>query len=317
MQRYIIRRALLLIPTVLLLGTLLFLMLRVMPGDVALALTAGEFGSFDPEEVERLRVELGLNDPLIVQYGRWFADIVRGDLGYSISEKRPVAEALFSKAEVTLSLAVLSILIAVLWALPLGIVAAVWRGSWADQLIRLITAGGLAIPGFWLGIVVLLLLVRIFHWSPPVQHVSFFEDPGTAFQRLIFPALVIGYRFAAVVARLTRSTMLEVINQDYVRTAKSKGLDSFVVVLRHALPNAYLPILTVSALLFGVLVEGAVVIEQIYALPGIGRQIIDSVNARDFIMVQGMVVALGVALMLWVLVIDILYAVLDPRVRYE
>ena len=228
-----------------------------------------------------------------------------------------MAEALFSKAEVTLSLAVLSILIAVLWALPLGIIAAVWRGSWADQVIRLITAGGLAIPGFWLGIVVLLLLVRIFHWSPPVQHVSFFEDPGTAFQRLIFPALVIGYRFAAVVARLTRSTMLEVINQDYVRTAKSKGLDSFVVVLRHALPNAYLPILTVSALLFGVLVEGAVVIEQIYALPGIGRQIIDSVNARDFIMVQGMVVALGVALMLWVLVIDILYAVLDPRVRYE
>ena len=134
---------------------------------------------------------------------------------------------------------------------------------------------------------------------------------------MIFPALVIGYRFAAVASRLTRSTMLEVINQDYVRTARSKGLNYVVVVIRHALPNAYLPILTVSALLFGVLVEGAVVIEQIYALPGIGRQIIDSVNARDFIMVQGVVVALGIALMLWVLMVDILYAVLDPRVRYE
>ena len=163
----------------------------------------------------------------------------------------------------------------------------------------------------------LLLLVRVFQWSPPVQHASLFDDPGTAFQRLIFPALVIGYRFAAVASRLTRSTMLEVINQDYVRTARSKGLNYVVVVIRHALPNAYLPILTVSALLFGVLVEGAVVIEQIYALPGIGRQIIDSVNARDFIMVQGVVVALGIALMLWVLVVDILYAVLDPRVRYE
>ncbi len=317
MQAYVARRVLILIPTLFLLGTLLFLMMRVMPGDIALALTAGEFGSIDPEEVERLRVELGLNDPLYVQYFRWFGEIVRGDLGFSISEKQPVADILFDKAEVTLSLAVLSVFMALLWALPLGIIAALWRGSWVDQVIRIITAGGLAVPGFWLGIVVLLLLVRIFNWSPPVQHVSVFSDPLTAFQRLIFPALVIGYRFAAVMSRLTRSTMLEVINQDYIRTARSKGMGSYVVVIRHALPNAFLPILTVSALLFGVLVEGAVVIEQIFALPGIGRQIIASVNARDFIMVQGIVMALGLGLMLWVLFIDLMYARLDPRIRYE
>ena len=317
MRRYVLRRVLLIVPTLLLLGTILFFMLRVVPGDVADSLAGGSLGSLDPEEAERLREDLGLNSPVIVQYGRWLSTTAQGDLGFSPSEHRPVLDALLSKVETTLSLTILAVFLSVIWAVPLGVLSALYRGSWIDQVIRVVTASGLAMPNFWIGIVVLLLLVRIFDWSPPVQHVSIFDEPWTAFQRLVFPALVIGYRFAAVISRLTRSAMLEVINEDYIRTARAKGLSPFIVVRRHALVNALLPVLTITTVLFGTLLEGAVVIEQIFVLPGVGRLLIDAVNLRDFFMVQGIILALGAVLILWILLVDLAYAWLDPRIHYE
>jgi len=173
------------------------------------------------------------------------------------------------------------------------------------------------VPNFWLGIIVVLVLARTFDWSPPVQHARLFDDPSAWFQRIIFPAVVIGIRSGAVISRMTRSTMLDVISADYVRTAHAKGLSPFTVVVHHALKNASLPIITLGTLLFAALLDGAVVIEQVFALPGMGRQIIESVGARDFIMVQGMVFALGTLIMIWILLTYLFYAVLDPRIRYE
>ena len=288
-----------------------------MPGDVTVALAGGEYGSISPQEAERLRDELGLNKPLIVQFGIWLGGLPRGDLGVSLVKRQPVTEILLDKAEVTLSLAILAVIISAAWAVPLGVVAAIWRGSWFDQGTRVVTAGFMAVPNFWLGIIVVLVLARTFDWSPPVQHARIFDDPWTSFQRIIFPAVVIGFRSGAVISRMTRSTMLDVISADYVRTAHAKGLSPFTVVVHHALKNASLPIITLGTLLFAALLDGAVVIEQVFALPGMGRQIIESVGARDFIMVQGMVFALGSLIMIWILLTDLFYAVLDPRIRYE
>ncbi len=317
MWQYTIRRLLLIIPTLFLLGTILFFMLRVLPGDIALLITSGEESVATTEEIEALREAWGLNDPLYVQYWRWLRDALRGDLGYSRYADRPVVDALASKIEVTATLAFLSVVVALLWALPLGIISALWRGSWVDQTIRVITAAGIAMPNFWVAILLLLFLVKFFNWIPPIQHVSIFDDPLTALQRLFFPALVIGFRSASTISRMTRSTMLEVIGDDYIRTARAKGLGPFVVTMRHALTNAIIPVLTMAGLLVAALMDGAVIIERIFTLPGLGQQIVDATSARDFVMVQGIVLILALFMMMWILVIDLVYAWIDPRIRYE
>ena len=269
------------------------------------------------EDIEALREAWGLNDPLYVQYWRWLKDAVRGDLGYSRYADRPVVDALSSKIEVTATLAFLSVVVALAWSLPLGIISALWRGSWIDQTIRVITAAGIAMPNFWVAILMLLFLVKFFNWIPPVQHVSIFDEPLTALKRLIFPALVIGFRSASTISRMTRSTMLEVIGDDYIRTARAKGLGPYVVTMRHALANAIIPVLTMAGLLVAALMDGAVIIERIFTLPGLGQQIVDATSARDFVMVQGIVLILALFMMIWILVVDLLYAWIDPRIRYE
>ena len=308
MWKYTIRRLLLIIPTLFLLGTILFFMLRVLPGDEALFITSGEESVATIEDIEKLREAWGLNDPLYVQYGRWVWDILQPvkygnwlwlpkfDLGYSRYADRPVVDA---------------------WSLPLGIISAIWRGSWIDQTIRVITAAGIAMPNFWVAILMLLFLVKFFNWIPPVQHVSIFDEPLTALKRLVFPALVIGFRSASTISRMTRSTMLEVIGDDYIRTARAKGLGPYVVTMRHALANAIIPVLTMAGLLVAALMDGAVIIERIFTLPGLGQQIVDATSARDFVMVQGIVLILALFMMVWILVVDLLYAWIDPRIRYE
>ena len=329
MWKYTVRRLLLIIPTLFLLGTILFFMLRVLPGDEALFITSGEESVASIEDIEALREAWGLNDPLYVQYGRWVWDIFQPvkhgdwlwlpkfDLGYSRYADRPVVDALASKIEVTATLAFLSVVVALAWSLPLGIISALWRGSWIDQTIRVITAAGIAMPNFWVAILMLLFLVKFFNWIPPVQHVSVFDEPLTALKRLIFPALVIGFRSASTISRMTRSTMLEVIGDDYIRTARAKGLGPYVVTMRHALANAIIPVLTMAGLLVAALMDGAVIIERIFTLPGLGQQIVDATSARDFVMVQGIVLVLALFMMLWILVVDLLYAWIDPRIRYE
>ena len=317
MRAYVARRLLLMIPTIFLLGTALFFMLRVLPGDIAVGLLTTEEASATAEEIEELREFLGLNDHPVEQYFRWVGEILRGDLGESPLFDATVTSILWSKMGITLELAVIAVAIALIWALPLGIVAALTRGSWLDQGIRIVTTAGISLPNFWVAIMVLLLLVALFVWSPPVRYIRFTEDPIENLKMLLIPAAVIGFRSAAVITRMTRSMMLEVISQDYIRTARAKGLNRWTVTVKHALPNASLPVLTLAALLLAGLVDGAVIIEVIFNLPGLGLTIREAITRRDYDLVQGIVLVFAVFMMLWVLITDLLYAWLDPRIRYS
>ncbi len=315
MGAYIVRRILLLIPNLFLLATITFLLVRVAPGDAAIALTSDDGQVLSQEALARTREQLGLNDPLYVQYGRWMLDMLRGDLGFSPLKRQDVVKVLADKAEVTFTMALMAVFVGLLFALPLGIISALKRGSWIDNILRTFSAVGVSMPNFWTGILILLMLVAWFNWSPPIFQTRFLDDPVNQLQRLIWPALALGFSFAATATRLTRSTMLEVLNQDYVRTARAKGLLPRRVIIRHAVANAILPILTLSSLLFGALLGGAVVLERIFALPGMGQELIEAIGNRDTIFVQGAVVVLGLFVMLWNLVIDLLYVWLDPRIR--
>lgn len=312
-----VRRLFLIIPTLFLLGTFLFFMLRVLPGDVVHGLiAAGGGAAVSEEEMQRVRKDLGLLDPLYRQYSRWLWNTLQGDLGQSVRAQSPVRKLLLAKVQVTAALAVMAMTISLAVALPLGIVSAVWRGSWIDQGIRTFTAAGLAMPTFWVGIVILLVLLRVLHWSPPIQFYSFFDNPEANLGILFIPALILGYRSAALITRLVRSMMLEVLNEDYIRTARSKGLLPWTVIVRHALPNASLPVITLAALNFSAIVEGAVVIEVIFNLPGLGSMMQQAVFTRDYDLVLGVAMGLAVFTLVWILFIDLLYAWLDPRIRY-
>lgn len=317
MQGYIIRRLLLIIPTLFLLGTILFLMLQFIPGDVASTLLASEENAASPEAIAELREELGLSDPLYVQYMRWLAKMARGDLGYSVYFNQSVWQAIKPKIDVTVTLAILGVVVAIAISIPAGIFSALFRGSAFDQAVRAVSAVGMAVPAFWLGIIILLVLARYVGWAPPAQHVDLWEDPVKSLQRFMFPALILGFRSAAVISRMIRSMMLEVLSEDYVRTAWSKGLLPRVVIVRHALRNALLPVVTMLGMLFASLIDGAVVLETVFNLPGIGLHLIESVRGRDAVMVLGMVLLIGVFMMIWILLIDLSYKVLDPRVTYE
>ena len=317
MRDYIIRRVLLLIPNLFILATLTFFLARVLPGDVALGLISDQGNVIDYEAVQAIRDRLGLNDPLPVQYARFILQLLGGDLGRSDVSDQSVATVVAQTAEVTFMLAILSVLIGAAVAIPLGILSAMMRGRWPDQIIRTFSAIFLALPNFWVGILLLLALVTWFSWSPPIFQENFLDAPIAQFQRLILPAIAIGTSFAAVATRLTRSTMLEVLNQDYIRTARAKGLFPNRVILRHALPNALLPIITLSALLFAGLLNGAVVLERIFALPGMGVEIVSATSERDFQLLQGLVLVLGAFVMVWILLIDLIYVAVDKRIQLE
>ncbi len=317
MTGYIVRRVLLIVPTLLLLGTLLFFMLQFIPGDVASTLLASEENAASPEAIEKLRSELGLADPLHEQYFRWLGKMVRGDLGYSAYFNQSVWEAIKPKIDVTVTLALLGVIVAIVISIPAGVLSALFRGSAFDQAVRAVSAIGMAVPAFWLGIMILLVLSRGVGWAPPAQHADILDDPIKAFQRFMFPALILGFRSAAVISRMIRSMMLEVLNEDYVRTAWSKGLLPRVVIVKHALRNALMPVVTMLGMLFASLLDGAVVLETVFNLPGIGLHLIESVRGRDAAMVLGMVLMIGMFMMIWILLIDLSYKVLDPRVTYE
>jgi|TARA_B110000263_G_C15287296_1_gene501488 peptide/nickel transport system permease protein len=315
MIRYIIRRLILVIPTVLLAGTLVFFLLRVLPGDVVTSMTSE--GGATPETKAKLREELGLNDPVIVQYGRWLKTTLSGDLGYSHFQDRPVTETVKDKIETTLTMAVLSMIISLAVAIPLGIISAVKRGSWTDQVIRIFTATGLAIPPFWLGMLIILVAVSVFNWTPPILYMAIYEDPFINLQQMMFPVFSAGIASAAVISRLTRSMMLETLYQDYIRTARAKGLLERKVVIKHAVQNAIIPVITMCGYHFSYILGGVVVIENVFNLPGLGRQLLISVNARDYDMIIGIVLALTIILSIWILITDLVYSFVDPRIRYQ
>ncbi|MDQ3460267.1 MAG: ABC transporter permease [Deinococcota bacterium] len=312
MLQFIVKRLLTAIPTLLIVTVMVFGIQRLLPGDPALAL-AGE--ERDPAVLEFIRDRYRLNDPVPVQYGAWLLQVVQGNLGESIRTRQPVTELIFEKLPVTVQLGVMSIIVAIAIAIPAGVIAAVRRGSLADHASTLFALTGLSVPNFWLGIMMILLVSVQLRLLPASGYVSFAEDPVENIRRMIMPALVLGTGLAAVLMRQTRSAMLEVLKQDYVRTAAAKGLRPSTVVLRHALRNGLIPVITIIGLQMGALFSGAVLTEQVFSIPGFGRLIVDAVFNRDYAVVQGVVLFTATMYIAINFLVDITYAVIDPRIQ--
>ncbi len=319
MRRYVMRRLVLFVPTLVGTSLFIFILLRLVPGDIAeiLVYEAGtEFSAVQSQQIQQIRQELGLDRPVAVQFAQWLGNAVRGDLGYSYSERRPVIQILTERFPRSIELAFLTILIALLWAVPLGVIAAARRGSWADHLVRVVSICGLSLPIFVTGILILYALVRVFRWLPPLEFVSPFNDPVQNLIQLIWPALAQAFYISAPITRLTRSQMLEVIREDYVRTAWAKGLDARIVLYRHAFRNSLLPVVTFIGWWGGRLLGGIVVMEIIFGIPGMGTALVQAIYHRDYPTVQAIVFAMALVFLTLNLLIDLVYAWLDPRIRY-
>jgi len=317
MLRYTLNRTLMMIPTLIGVAVLVFFMLRVVPGDVVEVKLRGDGGNVTQETVDMERKRLGLEKPLMNQFADWMVGLATLDLGKSMWTDRPVAEEIAVRLELSLEVAILATVFAVLLAIPLGTTAALMRGTWIDYVVRIVTIGGLSIPSFWFGMLISMFLLGLFNWLPPITFTPLYVDPVANLTQLIWPALAVGYRYCAVVARMIRSSLLEVLNEDYIRTARAKGVFEKVVISRHALRNALLPAITVIGVEFAFLIGGLVVTEQVFNLNGIGKLFVQSVSRNDFTMIQGMVMMLAAIYVVVNLVVDLLYAVFDPRIRYS
>jgi peptide/nickel transport system permease protein len=317
MRTYILSRILLMIPTLLGAVTLIFLIMRLLPGDVALyILGSDESSEMNREALQRIRSELGLDKPLIVQYGEWVWKALRFDFGTSYWTRQPVIEELGRRYPMTANLAFLSLILGTLIAIPIGVLSAVRQDTLVDYGARIFTIAGLSIPSFWLAILIILGLVHYFKWLPPLDYAPFWVDPWLNFKQLIFPALATGYRLSAIGARMTRSSILEVLREDYVRTARAKGVLERGVVLRHALRNALLPVITIIGIELLVLFGGLVVVETVFTIPGIGRFLVDAITHRDYPSIQALIFVFAAFVLVVNLLVDIVYGVLDPRIRY-
>jgi len=317
MQTYILRRILLMIPTLLGAVTLIFLIMRLLPGDVALyILGSDESSEMNRESLQRIRGELGLDQPLIVQYGDWVWKALRFDFGNSYWTRQPVIEELGRRYPMTASLAFLSLILGTLIAIPVGVLSALRQDTFIDYGARIFTIAGLSLPSFWLAILIILGLVHYFRWLPPLDYAPFWVDPWLNLKQLVFPALVTGYRLSAIGARMTRSSVLEVLREDYVRTARAKGAQEQVVVLKHALKNALLPVITIIGIELLVLFGGLIVVETVFTIPGIGRFLVDAITHRDYPSIQALVFVFAAFVLVINLLVDIFYAILDPRIRY-
>ena len=312
MFEYLVKRIATLVPTLIFVSMLIFGLQQLLPGDPAKIL-AGE--DQDPAVIAYLRTKLHLDEPLPVRYAYWVGGVLRGDLGESIRSQQPVTELVWQKLPVTLELALLAFAIALVIGIPAGIVSAVGRGTPWDYAANVFALWGLSTPNFWLGILMILLFSVQLGWLPASGYVSPFDDLGANLAAMIMPAFVLGNAIAAVLMRHTRSAMLQVLNADYVRTARAKGLSERVVVLKHSLRNALTPIITLGALEFGTLLSGAVLTEQVFTIPGFGKLIVDSVFNRDYAVVQGVVLVTATAYIVLNLLADVAYFVVNPRLR--
>ena len=320
MGKYAIRRALLFIPTLLVATILVFTLFWIVPGDPALTILAGgegDSGAVVPEQLQQLRQTLGLDRPIYVQYASWLTNALRGDLGTSLWYKTPVWNQLKDRFLVTMELAVMAIVLATCAAVPLGIISAVKQDTGLDYLSRIFSSIGIALPTFWFGILIVYAFATFFEWLPPLGYATLWDDPLLNLQQLILPALTLAFNDLAFTARVTRSSMLEVMREDYLRTARAKGLVELRVIGRHALKNALLPVLTVSGYQFARLLGGVIIVESIFVVPGMGTLLIDSIIHRDFIVLQAIVLLIAAVVLILNLMVDLSYGVLDPRVRYQ
>ena len=316
MLRYTVNRVLLTIPTLLGVAVLVFFMLRIIPGDIVEVKLRGDGGAVTQETIEMERHRLGLDKPLMIQFKDWMVGVVTFNYGISMWTERPVMEEIAIRLELSLEVAILATLIAILLAIPLGTTAALYRDTWIDYFMRIVTIGGLSIPSFWFGMLIMLSLLAAFNWLPPITFTPIYVDPIANLTQLIWPAAAVGYRYCAVTARMIRSSLLEVLSEDYIRTARAKGVQEKLVISRHALRNALLPAITVIALEFTFLIGGLVVTEQVFNLNGIGQLFVQSVTRNDFTLIQGMVMLIAAFYVFVNLAVDLLYAVFDPRIRY-
>ena len=305
------------IPTLLGVAILVFFLLRVMPGDIVEVMLLGEGGAVPQHVIEAERVRLGLDQPIYVQFFKWMAGVVQGDFGYSMWTGEPVAYEIGIRFELSLQVAVMATILAVSIALPLGTISAIFKDTWIDYIVRIVSIAGLAIPSFWLGMIIILLLLTLFSWHPPLTFTPLLENPAENLSQLIWPALAVGYRYSAVATRMTRSSILEVLQEDYIRTARAKGVFERLVVSRHAMRNAMLPVVTVIGLEFAFLIGGLVVTEQVFNLNGIGKLFVQATTRGDYTMVQALVLLVAAFFIVVNFLIDLLYAVLDPRIRYR
>lgn len=320
MRNYIIKRLLLLIPTFLVVSMIIFVLMRAIPGDAAIMmLRPGESGEaiYGPEAYAALRHQFGLDKPLWEQYTIWLWGIMRGDWGRSLYSNTPVLTELFNRLPVTVELAFLTVLIAFSIAIPIGVLSAIRQDTLLDYVARLIPIAFLSMPGFWIGTLLILIPAMLWRYLPPLHYISPLEDPITNLRQFLPPALSMGAFSSAVLMRMTRSTMLEVLRQDYVRTAWAKGLWERAVIQRHALKNALIPVVTIAGMQFGHLLGGTVIMEALFGLPGLGRLTLFSIEHRDYPQVQANVVIFAALYVVINLIVDLIYGWLDPRIRYD
>jgi peptide/nickel transport system permease protein len=317
MVGYICRRLVFLVPTVLFVSIIIFMLMHILPGDVAHMVLVGPQGEgvAKAEDVAKIKAELGLDRPLPVQYADWMLGVVTLDVGRSLWSHEPVFHELGKRFPLSLQLALMSTTIAILIAIPTGVIGAVRQGTWLDYVSRVFAITGLSMPNFWVGTLIILFLVYNFNWTPPLGYVGLMEDPFKNLQQLVWPAVALGYGQAAIISRMMRSSLLEILREDYVRTAHAKGLKPSSVIVRHAIRNALLPVVTLATIQFGYILGGTVVMESVFSLPGVGRYLVDAIAHRDLPVVQTLVLLFAMIFVLINLFTDVVYTKLDPRIR--
>jgi peptide/nickel transport system permease protein len=322
MYRYIVNRVLLVVPTLVGAAALVFVLMRLIPGDICMVRLGSGGASVDPRALAVCHAELGLDRPMVLQFLDFAWGFFRLDFGISMWSGKPVAEEIAARLPTSLEIAAMATVVAILIAIPLGTISALWQNSWIDHVVRTIAIAGIATPSFWLGIVAILAVLDVSHalfgtaWMPPIDYVPFWQDPLRNLSMVILPALTVGYRYSAVTMRMTRSAMLEVLREDYIRTARAKGLVEQLIINRHALKNALLPVVTLIGIEFAFLIGGLVVTEQVFNLNGVGRLFVLAVQNQDYTLTQALVMLTVAIFVLVNLAVDLLYAWLDPRIRF-
>src|SRR5499425_2199924 len=322
MYRYIIKRLLLVIPTLLGAAALVFLLMRLIPGDICVVRLGSGGGTFDERAVATCHAQLGLDRPLYVQFAKFVGGFFTGDFGISMWSGKPVLYEIAARFPVSLEIAIMAVVVANVIAIPLGTISALKQNSPIDFVIRVISIAGLATPSFWLGILFILVILDLSQaafgspWMPPIDYVPIWQDPLRNLSMVIFPALTVGYRTSAVTMRMTRSAMLEVLREDYIRTARAKGLIERIIINRHALKNALLPVVTLIGIEFAFLISGLVVTEQVFNINGVGRLFVLAVQNQDYTLTQALVMLTVVTFVFVNLAVDLIYAWLDPRIRF-
>ena len=311
---YILRRILLLVPTLLLVSFFIFSIVRLLPGDVVTIMISEQGYANDEAE---LRKTLGLDKPLVIQYVMYMKNVFRGDLGKSLWSGKPVTEELARRLPTTLRLGLMALFWTLLMGIPIGVLSALYQDRWSDYLLRSAAIGGLSIPGFWIATLILVFGAIWFRWVPPMDYVPFMENPIKSLSQLVVPSFIMSIALSAGIMRMTRTMMLEVMKEDYIRTARAKGLAGWVVVVRHALKNALIPVLSIMGIQIAVLIGGTVIMEQIFVLPGVGKYLIDAISWRDYPAIQGINLFICTWIICINLIVDLMYGLFDPRIRYR